>query len=225
MNGLRVTCRGLTRSFDEGLVPVLRGVDLEVESGERVAVVGRTGCGKSTLLSILALLDRADSGELHFDDAPAHRIASPEAWRARGVGIVFQLHHLLLHLTTAENLELPLVGCVAAGERQQRVAAMLDRVGLAHRRDALAAHLSGGERQLVAVGRALINEPRLLLADEPTGSVDSTTSERVLTLLAAETQRRRATLVMVTHDLELARRLDRVVTMVDGRIRESSESA
>ena len=204
---------------------MLRGIDLEVGSGERVAVVGRTGCGKSTLLSILALLDRPDAGELQFDDEPAHRIASPEAWRAGGVGIVFQMHHLLLHLTTAENLELPLVGRIGTRGRRPRVDAMLDRLGLAHRRDTPAAKLSGGERQLLAVGRALVGEPRLLLADEPTGSVDSATSDIVLELLAGETQRRGATLVMVTHDLDLAGRLDRVVTMVDGRIRYSGGSA
>ena len=224
MNGLRLSCSGLTRSFEGGLVPVLRGVSFEVESGERVAVVGRTGCGKSTLLSILALLDRPDSGELRFDDTPWQSIDSPEAWRACGVGIVFQLHHLLLHLTAAENLELPLIGSAGTHDRRQRVDAMLDRLGLVHRRNTLAAKLSGGERQLTAVGRALIGEPRLLLADEPTGSVDSTTSKRVLALLADETRRRRATLVMVTHDLDLARQLDRVMPMVDGQIRASMES-
>lgn len=219
MNGLRVSCSGLTRSFDDGLVPVLRGVDLEVASGERVAIVGRTGCGKSTLLSILALLDRPDAGELHFDGLASRDIGSPEAWRASAVGIVFQLHHLLLHLTAAENIELPLIGRTRTDARRHRVGAMLDRLGLGHRRGALTASLSGGERQLVAVGRALIGEPRLLLADEPTGSVDSATSERVLALLAEESESRRATLVMVTHDLDLARRLDRVVTMVEGTIR------
>lgn len=219
MSGLRVSCRGLTRSFDDGLVPVLRGVDLEVASGERVAIVGRTGCGKSTLLSILALLDRPDAGELQFDGIASKNVGSPEAWRASGVGIVFQLHHLLLHLTAGENIELPLIGRAGADARRQRVDAMLDRVGLSHRRNALTASLSGGERQLVAVGRALVGEPRLLLADEPTGSVDSATSERVLGLLAEESEARRATLVMVTHDLDLARRLDRVVTMVEGTIR------
>lgn len=220
MSGTRLTCRGITRSFDGGLVPVLRGVDLDIAAGERVAVVGRTGCGKSTLLLILALLDRADAGELTIDGVPWQEVGSPEKWRASGVGIVFQLHHLLLHLTAAENVALPLVG-LPRRERTQRVHSMLHRLGIAHRSNTRAARLSGGERQLVAVGRALVTEPRLLLADEPTGSVDTATSELVVGLLTDEARSRGTTLVMVTHDTALARRLDRVVTMVDGRLEQS----
>lgn len=222
MSGVRFECRGLTRSFDGGLVPVLRGIDLDVEPGERVAVVGRTGSGKSTLLLILALLDRPDDGLLTIDGVPAARIGSPERWRAASVGIVFQLHHLLLHLTAAENLALPLVA-LDRQERRRRVDSMLERVGLRERAGTQAMRLSGGERQLVAIGRALVTAPRLLLADEPTGSVDSQTSKLVVDLLTEEAASRGATLVMVTHDLTLARRLDRVVTMIDGRIDQGAQ--
>lgn len=217
MTGTRLNCRGITRSFDGGLVPVLRGVDLDIEAGERVAVVGRTGCGKSTLLLILALLDRADAGELTIDGIRWQDIGSSGKWRAAGVGIVFQLHHLLLHLTAAENVALPLIG-LPVRERQRRVDSMLNRLGISHRANTQSAQLSGGERQLVAVGRALVIEPRLLLADEPTGSVDTATSELVVDLLTDAASRSGTTLVMVTHDSTLAGRLDRVVTMVDGRV-------
>jgi ABC-type lipoprotein export system ATPase subunit len=221
VSGVSLGCRGVTRSFDNGLVPVLRGIDLDVAAGERVAVVGRTGCGKSTLLLILALLDRPDGGELTIDGDPWRRIGSPERWRAARVGIVFQLHHLLLHLTAAENLALPLVA-FDRHERRRRVDAMLERLGLRDRARTPAMRLSGGERQLVAIGRALVTSPRLLLADEPTGSVDSQTSELVVDLLTEEAASRGATLLMVTHDLTLAHRLDRVVTMIDGRVDEGA---
>jgi ABC-type lipoprotein export system ATPase subunit len=221
VSGVSLGCRGVTRSFDGGLVPVLRGIDLEVGAGERVAIVGRTGCGKSTLLLILGLLDRPDDGALTIDGVAPSRLGSPERWRAANVGIVFQLHHLLLHLTAAENLALPLV-MLGRHERRRRVDAMLERLGLRDRARTRAMRLSGGERQLVAIGRALVTSPRLLLADEPTGSVDSQTSEMVVQLLTDESAARGATLVMVTHDLTLAERLDRVVTLVDGRVTQGT---
>ncbi|MFZ2493324.1 MAG: ATP-binding cassette domain-containing protein, partial [Thermoanaerobaculia bacterium] len=131
MSGSTLACEGIRRSFDGGLVPVLRGVDLQVASGERVAIAGRTGCGKSTLLLILALLERPDEGVLTIDGKTSSTISSPEAWRAASVGIVFQLHHLLLHLTAAENIGLPLVGRPRV-ERKRRVDEMLERLRLEH---------------------------------------------------------------------------------------------
>ncbi len=217
--GLAFSARGLAKSFDGGLVAALRGVDLEIAAGERVGIVGRTGCGKSTLLSLLALLDDPDAGELAIDGRRASELRPREAWRGANLGIVFQFHHLLLpHLTVAENIALPLAGRMRRRERRQRVAEMVERMGLVHRASTLAARLSGGERQLVAVARALVADPRAVLADEPTGSVDSATGATIVATLGDWAQRRGGTLVMVTHDEALATSLDRVVTMVDGRL-------
>jgi ABC-type lipoprotein export system ATPase subunit len=207
----------LHKSFEGGLVQALRGVDLNVESGERVAVVGPTGCGKSTLLSLLALLDAPDRGEILIDGRTPQALRPPEDWRAREVGIVFQFHHLLPHLTVEENTLLPLLA--SSGRIDPRRAVdLLERLGLGDRAHALAARLSGGERQLAALARALINEPRLVLADEPTGSVDSGTGSRILNELLEWSSRSRGSLVLVTHDPVVARSMDRVIAMKDGRV-------
>lgn len=222
--GVGLVANNVRKSFDRGLVPALTGVDLEVVSGERVAVMGPTGCGKSTLLSLLALLDDPDDGEILIDGTPAARFHPAEDWRARNVGIVFQFHHLLPHLTAAENVALPLMGQgLTRSEIASRVQTVLDSLGLAHRAGALAARLSGGERQLTAVARALVAEPRLLLADEPTGSVDTATGERILRILLESSGKNGASVVLVTHDLAVARALDRLVSMRDGRVAGNNE--
>jgi len=217
--GMVISARGLCKRFEGGLVRAVDGIDLEIAAGERVAITGPTGCGKSTLLSMLALLERPDEGELLLGGRAASSIAPPEAWRASHLGIVFQFHHLIPHLTAEENVMLPLVGCgVERSEIRQRSRAMLDAVGLGHRAGFLVNKLSGGERQLTAVARALIGNPSLVLADEPTGSVDSRTGERILDLLLGRELTRRATVVLVTHDPNVAARADRTVSMLDGRI-------
>jgi len=221
--GLEISARNLRKEFEGGLVRALDGVDLSIGPGERVAITGPTGCGKSTLLSILALLERPDEGELLLGGRAAASITPAEAWRVRHLGMIFQFHHLLPHLTALENVMLPLIG---RGLRRKEVRCrsreMLDAIGLGHRAGFLVTKLSGGERQLTAVARALIGEPVLVLADEPTGSVDSKTGERILGLLVGEELTRRATVVLVTHDPQVAARADRQVTMLDGRIVSSS---
>jgi putative ABC transport system ATP-binding protein len=212
--GVTIAARGLAKSFDGGLVRALKGGDLEVAAGERVAIMGPTGCGKSTLLGLLALLDTPDSGELRIDGLEPAALGSPEAWRAASVGIVFQLHHLRPHLSVEENVLLPLQG--RARRSSERSRALLDGLGLAGKAHTLAAKLSGGERQLAAVARALVNEPRLVLADEPTGSVDTATGERILETLLGWCGAQGATLVVVTHDATVAARLQRRVHMRDG---------
>lgn len=218
-----VVARGLVKSFDGGLVHALRGVDLDVQPGERVAITGPTGCGKSTLLSVLALLERPDAGELRVGETPATRVRTPELWRAEHVGIVFQFHHLLLHLTVEENLMLAAVAGVARASIARCAArAVLREVGLGHRAESLARTLSGGERQLTAVARALVGSPSLILADEPTGNVDSETGRRVLELLYRGSDSRSCTVILVTHDDRVARTADRIVRMRDGRIDDLS---
>ena len=216
-SGLSLLVKDLHKSFDGGLVQALQGVDLTVAPGERVAVVGPTGCGKSTLLSLLALLDAPDRGEILIDGHRPEDLRPAEDWRAREVGIVFQFHHLLPHLTVAENTLLPLLASSGSVD-PRRAVALLGRLGLADRAHALAARLSGGERQLAALARALINDPRFVLADEPTGSVDSATGSRILDELSEWSTRSKGSLVLVTHDPAVARSMDRVIAMKDGRV-------
>lgn len=216
--GIELAAHDLRKAFEHGLVTAVDGVTLEVRSGELVALVGPTGCGKSTLLALLGLLEEPDAGEVRVDGQTA-TLRGAEQWRAENVGIVFQLHHLLPHLTVAENVQLPLV---AAGIPRkaclERADQLLVELGLAHRAGTLAARLSGGERQLAALARALANRPRLLLADEPTGSVDSRTGALILDYLLGWTREAGATLVLVTHDQAVAGAMDRIVAIRDGRV-------
>jgi ABC-type lipoprotein export system ATPase subunit len=219
--GVSIRARGLVKTFDGGLVRALAGIDLEVQGGERVAIMGPTGCGKSTLLGLIALLDQPDEGSLELDGKPSDLARPAEGWRAANVGFAFQFHHLLPHLTAVENVCLPLMAARPRPADMTAVAlAELDRLGLVHRSHQLAGSLSGGERQLVAVARALVNRPRLVLADEPTGNVDSETAERLLGVLVGWSIDTSATLVLVTHDAAVAARADRLVRMRDGRVLE-----
>jgi len=224
--GLAISVRRLHKHFDSGLVRALDGADLEVAAGERVAITGPTGCGKSTLLSLLALLEPPDGGELELGGVPAPNIRDPDRWRAENLGIVFQFHHLLPHLSAEENVQLPLIGRgICRPEIRRRSREMLAAVGLGYRASFLATKLSGGERQLAALARALIGGPALVLADEPTGSVDSQTGERILGLLLDGELTRRSTVVLVTHDPKVAARADRIVPMLDGRIKTAPRTA
>jgi ABC-type lipoprotein export system ATPase subunit len=218
-NGLSISVRRLRKHFDGGLVRAVDGVDLTIAAGERVAITGPTGCGKSTLLSLLALLERPDEGELELGGVPAPNIRNPDRWRAENLGIVFQFHHLLPHLSAEENVQLPLIGRgISRSEVRRRAREMLAAVGLGHRATFLVSKLSGGERQLTAVARGLVVRPIVVLADEPTGSVDSHTGKRILGLLLDSELTHRSTVVLVTHDPKVAARADRVVSMLDGRM-------
>lgn len=193
-----IALRGVTRAF--GDVQVLRGLDLVVARGERVVVRGASGSGKSTLLAIMGLIDPPDAGSvLHRGRDLA---LSPEAERSRerlrGVGFVFQRFHLMPTLTALQNVALP-AKAAGAQDAQARAASLLDRMGLAHRLDHLPHELSGGQQQMVAVARAVVNRPYLVLADEPTGELDPESGARVLAILQEATQRDGAALVMVTH--------------------------
>ena len=218
-----VVCREVVRAFPEGDAerPVLRGIDLDVAEGECLALVGRSGSGKSTLLNLLAGIDAPDGGSIRVDGLSIHELCERERtlFRRRRVGFVYQLFNLIPTLTVAENVGLPLeLNGFAEAEIGRRTAALLEEVGLAGLENAFPDRLSGGEQQRVAVARALVHEPALVLADEPTGNLDAGTGRRVLELLTGLSRRRGRTLLIVTHSLAVARAADRVVALREGRI-------
>ncbi|UGS37574.1 ABC transporter ATP-binding protein [Capillimicrobium parvum] len=193
-------------------------VSLSIERGEFVVLTGPSGSGKTSLLSLIGGLDRPTSGRVLIDGTPLDEIPS-DRYHREVVGFVFQHHNLLGHLPARGNVEIPLIGAgIGRRERRERAEALLREVGLGHRVNALSSTLSGGERQRVAVARALANDPRLLLADEPTGALDSESAERVLDLLEDARERRGATLLVVTYDPLLGDRADRLLHLRDGRL-------
>src|SRR4051794_25873603 len=194
-------------------------VSLHVKPGECVALMGPSGSGKSTLLSMIGGLAEPDSGRVLVDGVAPEAHGGLSGYHRDVVGFIFQLHHLLPILTAQGNVEVPLVASrLPREQRRKRALDLLDEVGLTGRTDHLPGELSGGERQRVAVARALANDPRLLLADEPTGALDSDNSTRILELLEAARARRGTTMIIVTHDPQIAERADRVIHMLDGRL-------
>jgi len=208
-------------------VPVLRGISLRVEAGEYVAIVGPSGSGKSTLLNILGCLDRPSAGQyfLAGDDVARMDDRSLSRIRNTRIGFVFQSFHLVSHLTVVENVEMPLFyRRVGRRERRRRALDLLERVGLGHRVKHVPSELSGGECQRTAIARALTNEPALLLADEPTGNLDSVTSKAILAVLRELNETGR-TIVMITHDVDVARAARRRVALRDGLIETDTVTA
>lgn len=221
-----IQLRGLARSYDlgEAQVHALLDVDLEIERGESVAILGPSGSGKSTLLHLLGLLDTATSGSHRFGGVDVTNL-DPESLarhRNRSIGFVFQRFHLVARLSALDNVAMPLkFACIPRRERRRRAAAMLERVGLGDRIEHRPAELSGGQQQRVAIARAIVNEPDLILADEPTGALDQSMGLEIMSLLA-EIHANGATLAMVTHDEALASQLRRIVRMIDGRVVEDT---
>ena len=209
----------LTLTSRAGPVEILRRVDVEIAPGESVAVVGPSGSGKTSLLMVVAGLERATSGQVRVAGHDFMGLSEDELAVIRGsnIGIVFQSFHLVTTMTALENVALPLEFAGKA-DAFDTARAVLAEVGLAHRADHFPAQLSGGEQQRVAIARALSPRPQIILADEPTGNLDGKTGEQVVDLLFGLQRRRQATLVLVTHDIELAARCGRLVRMVDGEI-------
>ena len=220
-----VSLRGLsvTLSASAGPVDVLRGIDLDLEPGESVSVVGPSGAGKTTLLMVIGGLERPTLGEVRVADRSLDALDEDELARFRGhhVGIVFQSFHLIPTMTALENVAAPRE---LAGERDafERARRELDSVGLGHRLNHFPGELSGGEQQRTAIARALVNRPEVLLADEPTGNLDAATGDQVMEHLLTRSRNERTTLVLITHEARLAARCDRSLRMADGRIKSFS---
>lgn len=226
-----LSARGLVKSYRKGSheVPVLRGVDFSVKPGEFVAIVGQSGSGKSTLLHLLGTLDAPDAGQIHFEGNRIDNLAASgrELLRNRYFGMIFQFYHLLPELTTLENVLMPVM--IAEGawkywirkrKHAERAEKLLELVGLSHRLTHKPKELSGGEMQRAAIARALLTEPKVLLADEPTGNLDQQTGQEILQILRTLNAEQGLTVVMVTHDLAIARQAHRTVRLVAGRVQD-----
>lgn len=214
---------GISKSYRDGknITQVLHQVDLVVPVGKMVAIVGSSGSGKSTLLHILGTLDQADSGQLTIAGQDVSRLSANAKARLRNekLGFIYQFHHLLMDFTALENVAMPLrIRGIAAAQAEQQAAALLQRVGLGHRMQHKPSELSGGERQRVAIARALVNQPALVLADEPTGNLDQQAAESIYQLLRSLNQDLKTSFIVVTHDRQLASRLDQQYQMHDGHL-------
>ena len=214
---------GIHKTYDTGQIRVdaLRGVDLTVNQGEMVAIMGPSGCGKTTMLNCLSGLDDVDSGQVTINGVVLHDLPDDERsdYRARNMGFVFQLYNLLPVLSSVENVEMPLLlSGVGASEARRRSLQMLEQVGLAERANHLPGELSGGQRQRVTIARALINQPSIIWADEPTGDLDSETADEIMALIIELNRVNRQSFILVTHSIEVGRMAHRIVRMRDGAI-------
>jgi len=226
MNSSIIVCENLSKIYQEGRLKtsVLEGVNLSVKKGELLAVVGTSGSGKSTLLHLLGALDNPTTGQVLFNGKNIHELSSKQQskWRNQELGFVYQFHHLLSEFSALENVAMPLlIAGKPIKEAQQKATDLLDRVGLSKRIKHRPAELSGGERQRVAIARALINNPSLVLADEPTGNLDAKSAESVYQLLNELNTELGTAFIVVTHDQQLANKLDRQLYMSNGILQDN----
>jgi lipoprotein-releasing system ATP-binding protein len=229
MSDVVLEARNVEKRFQQGPVTleVLRGANVAIRAGERLAIVGASGSGKTTLLQILGGLDRPSNGHVFVDGKDIHELNERErgALRNSAIGFVYQFHHLLPEFSALENVAMPLmVRRVPVKEAKERAAQLLDRVGLGARLTHRPSELSGGERQRAAVARALVTQPKVVLADEPTGNLDGNNAEQVFALMLELNRERQTSLAIVTHDLRIAARMDRALEIDGGILREAAPS-
>lgn len=217
----RLRIQEVALHYDDGQTRALDGVSLEVAAGEFVAIVGPSGSGKSSLLNVIGTLEQPTSGQVYLDGQAYAEIRDASLFRRENIGFVFQSFNLIPTLTALDNVVVPTVGCAGrAAAHRVRAEALLEQLGLSARMGHLPGKLSGGERQRVAIARALINNPRMILADEPTGSLDSANAEQVLDILKGVIKQQGLTMIMVTHDANVSAHADRIIHMRDGRIEQ-----
>ena len=225
MSGAQVDVRNVRKSFEHGRIRALVDVSLHLDEGELVALTGPSGGGKSTLLNLIGALDRPDAGEIVVGGLDVAALDDQARYRAEMVAFVFQFHNLITTLDSVENVQIPMLGMRPRAERERRANELLGEVGLGDRTRNYPPTLSGGERQRVAIARALANEPRLLLADEPTGALDSETGAQILDLLRRVRDERGTTILLVTNDDGVAAQADRIVQIRDGLLSSSERPA
>lgn len=216
-------CRNIHKTYNEGSTstPVLHDVSLSIKAGEHVAILGSSGSGKSTLLHILGGLDQPSSGEVEFKGHKLHTLSPNALAKLRNdeMGFIYQFHHLLGEFSALENVAMPLrIRGLSAKAAQEKAQVLLNEVGLSHRQAHLPSAMSGGERQRVAIARALVTEPSVVLADEPTGNLDDSTGEQIYQLLTSLSEKKKTAFVVVTHDIALASKMDRVLKIKDGQL-------
>ena len=223
MSGAGVEVRHVRKRFEDGRIRALEDVTLSIAAGELVALTGPSGGGKSTLLNLIGALDRPDAGEIVVGGLDVTHLRHPARYRAEMVGFVFQFHNLITTLNALENVQIPMLGMRARAAREQRAHDLLEEVGLGDRIRSYPPTLSGGERQRVAIARALANEPRLLLADEPTGALDSETGAQIMDVLRRVRDEHGTTILLVTNDDDVAAQADRVLQIRDGLLSDRPE--
>ncbi len=217
MNAVEI--KNMYKSYEDGKIKALNGINLSILDGEFVSIIGPSGSGKSTLLNMLGALDVPDSGSIEVEGQNLTEDEKLNEFRSQKIGFIFQLHNLIPNISVRENVEIPMyTQKLSSDEMKNRALELLDDVGLKDKADILPNKLSGGERQRVAIARALANNPSIILADEPTGSLDSKTSSKILRLLIDLHEDKNVTLIIVTHDMDVAKLADRVIEVLDGEI-------
>jgi len=220
-----IEINNLEKSYEKGNIKALNGINLEIKEGEFVSIIGPSGSGKSTLLNMIGALDIADTGTIQAAGYDLSKKKNLAEYRSKKIGFIFQLHNLIPNISVLENLEIPMFeGKLSGKERKQRALDLLDLVGLKDKAKMKPTKLSGGERQRIAIARSLANDPSIILADEPTGSLDSKTSKKILDQLSKLHKEKNVTLIMVTHDMNVAKLADRTIEVLDGKILKSTDN-